>query len=74
MAEHRVTFKTKSCEVTHGDRVIFRVKGNKSVLGELHVSVQGIAWVPKSKRTGVKVTWETFDTQMREGPGWKVPR
>lgn len=74
MAEHRVTFKPRSCEITRGDRIVFRVKGNDSTLGELHVSVQGIKWMPKSKKKGIKMTWETFDTQMRKGPGWKVSR
>ncbi len=74
MAAHRVQFKTQSCEVTWGDRVVFRVKGNKAKVGELHVSVQGIAWMSKSKKKGHKMTWEQFDRLVKEAPGWKVPR
>ena len=74
MAEHRVQFKTRSCEVTWGDRIVFRVTGNKAKLGELHVSVQGIAWMPKGARKGRKITWEDFNKMMKEAGGWKVPR
>ena len=74
MAEHRVHFKTQSCEVTWGDRIVFTVNGDKSKVGELHVSVQGIAWMSKSKRKGHKVTWETFDHVMQNAPGWAIPR
>lgn len=74
MAEHRVHFKTQSCEVTWGDRVVFRVIGDKAKVGELHVSVQGVAWMPKSKKKGQKMTWESFDQVMQEAGGWPIPR
>lgn len=74
MAEHRVQFRTQSCEVTWGDRIVFRVAGDKSKVGELHVSVQGVAWMSKSKKKGHKMTWETFDQVIQQAPGWSIPR
>lgn len=71
---HRVSFKTKSCEVTWGDRVVFNVRDKKGKIGELRVSVQGLAWVSKLKRKGHKMSWEQFDRLMRDASGWKVPR
>jgi hypothetical protein len=74
VAEHRVQFKTQSCEVTRGDRIVFKVTGDKAKVGEVHVSVQGVAWMPKGKKKGQKMTWEKFDQVMQAAGGWPIPR
>ena len=66
MAEHRITVHpSKPLEVNAADLVI-EITSDGAKLGELRVSRGSLDWVPRNHSYARSLTWEQFDTVMRE--------
>ncbi len=68
MAEHTVRMKTirRGIEVDQKNPVTFAIMSDQSKLGALTVSKRFVTWTAKSRKSGRRMTWETFAKLMDE--------
>ncbi|HEY7703872.1 MAG TPA: hypothetical protein VID03_03490 [Acidimicrobiia bacterium] len=64
MPRHDVEIELPAKVVLHKD-VLFTVKSDGVMLGELRVSKGSIDWRPANKQTPIQLDWERFDAVMR---------
>ncbi len=65
MAEHEIYFEVPSKTLLNKDAV-FEVYSGKDKLGNLKVSKGSIEWVPAKHTYGHHLSWEKFDSLMKE--------
>ena len=65
MAIHDVTFSVPDRPLGKTD-IEFHVVADDTKLGTLRVSKGALVWYPKKGKSGLKISWATFDSFMRD--------
>jgi len=65
MPQHEIEIELPPKSVLNSD-VVFTVRSDDQLLGELLVSRGSVGWRPASHRREFHLEWETFDEVMRE--------